>query len=227
MLKNRKLFYIVLIIALAAVFYYEHRKLDSNLSHIESDVSAEKNQESVVANRQDINKIDSQSAPPSAAAAAIPADGTAAPSFPSWFAEEANNLEASSTNPAEKESLLKARAQKLTPAEIVFLQKKAIDTKATAKERISAAYLLTLSNSVESLAQLSQAALSLPFPQAVHSTGEALLGQEKAIRVMAIDELFNRVKTDAALRKQLPEIISKISDPALKQYALRRYQELK
>ena len=226
MLKNRKLFYVVLIIALAAVFYYEHRKLDSNLSHIESDLNTEKNQDLAAANRQGINKIDREPSPPNEPAPSA-TEATAAQSFSTWFAGEANNLEASTNNPAEKESLLKARAQKLTPAEIQFLQKKAVDTKATAKERISAAYLLTLSNSSDSLVQLSQAALSLPFPQEVHSIGETLLGQEKAIRVMAIDELFNRAKTDAALRKQLPEIINKISDPALKQYALRRYQELK
>ena len=224
--KNQKLFYIVLMIALAAIFYYEHRKLDSNLEHIESDLTNEKNQKPA-AQQKGINKIDKQ-------VENVPAEESVpgnlqqvTPAFRTWFSDEAKNLEASIKNPAAKEALLKARAQQLTEVEISFLRKKATDTKATANERISAAYLLTLSNSASALAEIAQSPLSLASPQAVHSVGETLLAQEKSIRVIVIDELFNRAKADAALRNQLLATIEKISDEGLKQYALKCYRELK
>lgn len=228
MFKNRKLFYIVLIVALAAVFYYEHRKLDSNLSHLESDSMLSKDKNAAATNPLGITKIENSGAASNTALGAE-SDSTAptTANFPTWFSEEAKNLEANTKDPAEKEALLKAKAQQLTPAEINFLQKKATDAKATANERISATYLLTLSASAQSLVEISQSPLSLPSPQPVHSIGETLLMQEKAIRVMAIDELFNRVKTDATLRNQLLTLINKISDEGVKQYALKRYHELK
>ena len=226
MFKNQKLFYIVLLVALAAIFYYEHRKLDSNLDHIESDLAPEKNQQSA-SQQQGINKIDKPGPPELADEPVLGTAPQVTSAFGSWFSEEAKNLEANTKNSAAKEAALKARAQQLTEVEINFLQKKAIDSKATANERISAAYLLTLSNSVVSLAEISQSPLSMPSPQPVHSIGETLLMQEKAIRVMAIDELFNRAKTDAVVRNQLLAIINKMSDEGLKQYALKRYRELK
>ena len=225
MFKKQKLFYIILIVALAAVFYYEHRKLDTNLAHIESDLVSEKNQNTNT-QQQGINKIDK------------PTDGgttatdsqvgkQVTPEFAKWFFEESKNIEANTKNPDEKEAALKIRAQQMTDEELAYLRKKATDTKATASERISAAYLLTLSNSAQSLVDISQSPLSLPSPQPVHSIGETLLMQEKAIRVMAIDELFNRAKADAVLRSQLLAIINKMSDEGLKQYALKRYRDLK
>ncbi len=228
--KNRNLFYIILIGALAAVFYFEHRKLDSHLSHLESETLLGKDKDATVANQQGITKIENPATASGSEASTEIESGPSASktsNFPTWFAEEAKNIEASLKDPAEKEALLKTRAQQLTPADIKFLEKKALDTGATANERISATYLLTQSTSVQAIVNTAQAPLSLPSPQPVHSIGETLLMQEKALHIMAIDELFNRAKTNAALRNQLFSYISKISDEGIKQYALKRYQELK
>ncbi len=224
MFKNKKIGYIVLIILFAALFYYEHKKLDKNLETIESETVLAKNKNQATLSSPSEN--DKKPNPQNAVVTTQPAIEPEKP-FALWFAEEAKNLDARTGDSSQKEMVLKERAARFSPEQIKFLRQKATDKEATANERIAATYLLTLTNATYSLVEIAKENTSLPSPQPVHSIGETLLMQEKAIRTMAIDELFIRAATDAALRKQLPKIISEIKDEGVKQYALKRYRELK
>lgn len=223
MLKPRNLFYFALLIILTGIFLYEHNKLDINLTNLEFDPSAQ----SATFKKKGPPPNSTQDTNSSSSRASTPISAEPEKNFLDWFSNEAQHLEESIQNPQEKEVVLKTRVAQLSRDEIKFLRKKSTDKEATANERISATYLLNLSSSSLPLYEIAKEPLSLPSPQPVHSLGETLLMQEKAIRVMVIDELFNRAKTDVALRSELLRTINQIQDEGLKHYALKRYQELK
>lgn len=220
MIKNRKLTYFILLIFAATIFFYEYHKFQNNIAPLETEssgVAAPTSKSGMAANQP-------TSAP---SPSPLSTDSSIAKPLVTWFADEAKKMDTSMVDPQEKEAELKDRALRFTPEEITFLAKTSTNPKATANERIEATYLLTLSSSTNSLLEISKSPLSLVSPQQVHSIGETLLMQEKAIRIMAIDELFIRAKDNAALRPSLLQAINQIQDEAVKHYALNRYKELK
>ena len=149
--------------------------------------------------------------------------------FAEWLKSEASSLDRSDRANAGKDALLRQQALQFTPENINYLRATATNKLAPANEKIVAAYLLTFasSNSQQALQEIAQTPFSLSNPQPAHSIGETTLMQEKAIRVMAIDELFIRYENDAISRQELATALQKIPDPSLRQYALKRLAELK
>ena len=223
MTKNQKLTYLVLFIFVAAIFFYEYRKFQNNITPLETDTGIATTAASAAA----AAGSGLLASPTANSATTLSAAGAAAKPFATWFADETKSLDNKVMDQNEKEAELKDRASRFTAEEISFLIKTSTNSKATANERIEATYLLTLSLSTPALIEVAKTPLSLSSPQPVHSVGETLLMQEKAIRIMAIDELFNRVKDNAALRPSLLQAINQIQDEAVKRYALKRYKELK
>ncbi len=230
MTTNRKLTYFILMILVAAIFFYEYHKFQNNIAPLETETTSTETSKSKVGTTSKDTSSPSGSAsgsPSGQLSMATAADDTSVKPVATWLADEAKNLENKTVDPQEKEAELRDKASRFTTEDISFLARTSTNAKATANERIEATYLLTLSSSTSALIGIAKTPLSLPSPQPVHSIGETLLMQEKAIRIMAIDELFNRVKDNAALRPTLLQAINQIKDEAVKHYALKRYQELK
>lgn len=221
MFNNRKLSVFILLAIFAGLIFYEHIKLNRTLTAVESENLHSASSQDSPANplSKTDNRNDSHNGNQT--------EPTAQKPFKIWFADEYKNLEDRTGDQEEKEAVLRDRASRLSSEELSYLRTQATNSTATAKERIAATYLISLGPSIESIIAIAKTPLSLPNPQPVHSIGESLLMQEKAIRVMAIDELFNRALSNSTLRREILQLINQIQDPGLKQYALKRYQELK
>ena len=227
MFKNKRATTVILIALFSVILFFEKKQFDENLKIAENADQAAVSRAAAnsatdvknPARMPDINDQNQNSPPP--AGKDTPEDLKA---FASWVQTEASNLENRSSNQAEQEKVFKQKAQTLTRAEISSLKHSALSTSNSANERIFATYLLTLGSETtnSTLADIAKKELSLTSPQPVHSTGETQLMQEKALRTMAIDELFGRAKKDPNLRTQFLQMAQQISDSALRQYALKR-----
>lgn len=230
MFKNKKTIYIILIIIFSVILFLEKKQFDSNIAGLEADEKAS------------LQETAKNSATTSTAKKVAESDSTTTSSepthtdtpdslkkFAAWVHAEAANLE-QSTNQKAKETELKAAAHMMTAGEINLLKQKSVSTEATANERIFSTYMLTLGDeqaTTTSLLEVAKQNLSLPSPQPTHSLGETTLMQEKALRTMAIDELFSRASANPNLRGDFLQMANQIQDPGLKKYALRRYDEFK
>lgn len=230
MLKNKKAAYFVLILIFAIIFILEKKQLEKNLNSLETESAQETNATQAVrknaANQSTSNPVNTTSE----AISTAPVDSTEyLKAFSTWLQTEAKKLNDRVENQADKEDSLRKLAQSFSPGQMQTLKQAATDTKATANERILAVYLLTLGSnaSTDSLKSVATQPLSLQPNQPVHSLGETQVMQEKAIRTMAIDEMFSRASQDPNLRGQFLQMAQQIQDPSLKQYALQRYQQLK
>ena len=228
MFNRKKIISIVLLIGLAIILLWENKKLSSSLDTVEIDSTFKKETEKSIADS--VNSADSNSVTTSPTEESAGSQTKNTPlEFADWLRSEAQLLDKNDPNNLDKENTLKLKALQFTANEIQYLKKMATDTSATANERITAVYFLTIASemALSSLFDIAEAPYSLPSPQPVHSLGESTLMQEKAIRVVAIDELFNRFQNNAITRSELENGIQRISDPGLKQYATNRLLELK
>lgn len=238
MFKNKRFTYFALIAVFAVILFLEKRQFDSNLSGLESDPTPTVHRDASSTGK-DANGSDATADGSSEATVKMGADKNAADlphldsveslkKFEAWAQSEAKSLEERS-NQQNKEDALRATAQKLTAGEIEILKQNSVSTKATANERIFSTYLLSLGSesTAGALASVAQHDLSLPSPQPVHSLNESTLMQEKALRTMAIDELFSRAAQDSNLRAGYLKMASQIRDPGLRKYALKRSEEFK
>lgn len=225
-LKAKKnLIYTLLLLGFAFILFRENKKLSGSLDTIEIGSKKETANASGPVNSAD-----------TAGATTSPADESTTPQaknkasdFADWLRSEAELLDKNNSENQDKEIILRQKAAQFSGDEIQYLRKAATDTAVSANERITAVYFLTIASEIAlpSLFDVAAAAYSLPNPQPAHSLGESTLMQEKAIRVVAIDELFIRFENNAITRSQLENGIQRIADPGLKQYALNRLLELK
>ncbi len=223
--KNKKLTSFIILAGFILIFFWEKQKLSTSLNLVENDVATSKKQGSAAPSE----KSGLSGSNPVATQPEAPAAAQTASEFAAWLKNEASMLDKSDANNSEKEIILKEKASKFSAENIQFLKNTATDVKVSANERIMAAYFLTLSteNYVGALGELAAAPYSLPNPQPVHSLGETTLMQEKAIRVMAIDEIFARFQNNSVSADQVNQFIGQILDADLKQYAEKRWRELK
>jgi hypothetical protein len=237
--KNRNWMYLVLILVFSVIFFFEKKQFDETLAPIEAD---DNNSGTFSARNPKAGSISQKSSgsttsakaeknsPNETANAVVDTDtAESLKKFQAWFTKESSTLEDRTANQSEKESQMRAKAKSLSSAEINSLKEKSYSTDASANERILATYLLSLGSEQTSaaLTEITLHKLSLPSPQPVHSTGETQLMQEKAIRTMAIDELFSRAKANPAIRPAFLQMANQIPDPNLRKYAVKRYGEFK
>ncbi|MFZ3230512.1 MAG: hypothetical protein WA160_09940 [Pseudobdellovibrio sp.] len=222
MFRNKNIVYLILILGLAIIFILERKKFDSTLTELENPESLATEAKKTVPNPLVSTGTSALAEPESTSITAELNKITI------WLTTEAANLEKSTSDQTAKDAELKQIAESLNPSEAQYLRNMAVNPKATANERILSTYVLSLgSKTTEILAVIAQENLSLPSPQPVHSTAETLLMQEKAIRTMAIDEFFKRATLNSSLKNAFFQMANQIQDPGLKNYALRRFSELK
>lgn len=145
-----------------------------------------------------------------------------------WIKSESMKMDTDSFDPIYEESKLRKKAAGLTEQDIFLLKKISLDSEVSANERILSTYILSLSStqSLQALQEIATAELSIKDTPQPHSLDETQSMHEKALRRMAIDELFNRAMTNPEYRDKLLSEIKKIQIPELKAYAENRFQEL-
>lgn len=229
--KRQKFIYIILLVGVLLVFFWERDKLSSTLDSVEKDSKL------ALSPKSSGNPTNTLADANNAAGTSVVQNpslensvtGKTPEQFAQWLKNEASSVDRSDRANADKEAVLRQLALQFTPENISYLRTTATAKSAPANEKIVAVYLLTLatSSSQEALQEIAQTPFSLASPQPAHSIGETTLMQEKAIRVVAIDELFIRLENDTITRQQLEATIQKIPDLFLRQYALKRLAELK
>ncbi len=230
-LKKQKFIYIILLAGILLVFFWERDKLSSTLDTVENE------SKSALSSTPSSGSVKPVASPTNTATAGsgqnqVPENSVTNKSpeqFAAWLKTEASSLDRSDRANSDKDTLLRQQALQFTPENINYLRATATNKLASANEKIVAAYLLTLAggSSQQALQEIAQTPFSLASPQPAHSIGETTLMQEKAIRVVAIDELFIRYENDAISHQELATALQKIPDPSLRQYALKRLAELK
>lgn len=147
--------------------------------------------------------------------------------FQDWFQKEAQEIEKSSGDPQVQEERLKKIAQELNPSEIQVLKEALLAENTSANSSILSMYLLTLApKASEALEEVIKAPLKYDVDQPVHSPEETLSMQERSLRRMALDALFNRAEADSDQRERLRRVIAEIPDKSLREYAEKRLKSL-
>jgi hypothetical protein len=162
-------------------------------------------------------------------AAVTPPAPPAGPEFQKWLASEATQVGRTNVNTEQKKAQLAQIISGLTEAQARQLAQTALNTSATAGEKILSVYLLVEggARTRAELQQLLTTAPSVTGPQPAHSEGELRSVQERSFRVMAVDGMIAQSKTDPAALETLERTIPSIPDAYVKQYAQRRLSELK
>ena len=145
-----------------------------------------------------------------------------------WFISEAQHIEDRDVDTLATEKELKARAARLTNADIDFLAGRAMSPVAPASERILANYLLGLAadHATNALIQIANRPLDNPGPAAPHSIDEAKNVQERAFKIMAVDAIFHSNSETSQKVAQLQSIINQTPDSTVKKYATGKLGEL-
>ncbi|MBC7420346.1 MAG: hypothetical protein H7328_06415 [Bdellovibrio sp.] len=150
--------------------------------------------------------------------------------FRNWIQLESKSLNNSAVNTEEKQIQLKALAQNLTSAQNKKLIEVALDSDADANARILSIFLLTLGSRPENISLLLEAAKKeIPDlgPLNPHSAAELKRGQELALRMMAVDELFERARQNPEALQQLQRLSSEAGASEIRNYAQRKLKELR
>jgi len=145
-----------------------------------------------------------------------------------WFTTEAQHIEDRDVDTLATEKELKARAARLTTADIGFLAGRAMSPVAPASERILANYLLGLaaSHATDALVDIANRPLDDPGPHPPHSIDEAKNAQERAFKIMAVDAIFHSDSELSQKVAKLQSIINQTPDSTVKKYASGKLGEL-
>lgn len=150
--------------------------------------------------------------------------------FQKWFEHEANQLNLQDNNPVAKTAQLKSVAQAMREDEFEYLKQKSLNLAAPQVQRIFSTYMLTLGGDRAQQALVDIASQTLNRKEESshpHSIDEALTKQEQAIQLMAIDSLYESGATIADKISQLEKVMSRSTDPTIKNYAQRKLNDLK
>jgi len=173
-----------------------------------------------------------EGASPSPASSPAPADSSASvpdPVFQDWFENEAKSMNAPRVDSAQKRRQIEARLAQLTPAQARQLLITALDTAATASERILSVYLLVEggSKTQSEVEALLQAPLVDHGPSTPHSVAENRNAQERSMRLMALDGLAARAAEDSKAMAALEAAASSAADRLIREHAKRRLAEVR
>lgn len=225
-MRNRLLFLGLLLGAVVLVFEYINEEPPQSLSEIDKSVSfAEKRAPATSSSQQQpSNKARAGSGP------SYPSEESpeAVKKFKSWFETVSADIEASGSSNFFGLDEIKQRASQLTLDQQEWLVQLAVDTQAAAKRKIMAVFLLSEGglHTTASLAEFVEAPLQAKGIGEPHSPDETRNMQEKSLRVMAIDSLAEKAKTDRDSYDLLVSSIGRIEDPYLKSYAERKLAEI-
>lgn len=222
-MKYRIVIFAIIAILLGSVFYF------FSLSHERQIERALNSSQEVPTAASPVAQNQATEASAATPAADVPAIISADDlRFQNWLAQEARKLDSPSVDSEKKQIEMRKIAQSLKPSQGRQLRKTALTTAAPAGQRILSAYLLVEGglNTQEELRLLIQAPLENSGPVEVHSDNEVKSAQEKSLRIMAIDGLATRARTDARAREALAQAARESSDPQIRSHAQRRLQQL-
>lgn len=147
--------------------------------------------------------------------------------FKDWIRREASQLDAIGIDTADRERKIRRALSTLTAGQSRQLLQTAKDPKAPSREKILSTYLL-----VESGAQGQRELAELiksPMDKAVvtpHSEAEYKGVRDKSLRIMAIDGLYARARSDREAHEHLARVTSQIEDPFVRSYAEDKLRQL-
>jgi cytoskeletal protein RodZ len=144
------------------------------------------------------------------------------PRFQQWIASEARLMDAPRVDSDAKEKEMSAVASKLTRQQSRQLLHTAKNPGSPAAEKILSTYLLVQAGprAVQELKELIASPVSPSGP--VHSAAEMNNMRDKTLRIMALDGLSSRAKSDPEARAALAKAIGEIQDPYVKRQAQDR-----
>jgi hypothetical protein len=150
------------------------------------------------------------------------------PELMRFLDSEAKTFNSTKLDAEAVERRVQAEADQLTAADLQFLATKAQGLNSRASDRILSAYLLISSKEKGwgPLRDLVLAPLQGKPDAPPHTVDEAQAMQEKTIRIMAIEGLFEQALKNRQAREEFLRILSELRDPTLVNYAQKRAKEL-
>ncbi|MFP5519988.1 MAG: hypothetical protein ACLGGX_08800 [Bdellovibrionia bacterium] len=148
--------------------------------------------------------------------------------FISWVQSEAQELEKSAVDPQKIETELTARSGQLLAEEQGYLASRILEAASPANEKIFGIYLLSLNvdHNLQALSEVLKNDLNYPLENPTHSPEEVLSMQEKTLRRMAVDAIFEKAKTQKYAREQLEKLKTKSQSPYIRDYIKKKLAEL-
>ena len=148
--------------------------------------------------------------------------------FLARFTAESQELDVSQSDAQTKAKELLSIAQNLKPEEIHFLALQSTNMQGPANSRILGVYILSLlpETSLEGLLQVVLTPLTYGSGDQPHSPEEALAGQEKAVRRVALNSLIKLATQQNNMASLLREKFKQIPDEELKEYALKSLDKI-
>ncbi len=141
-----------------------------------------------------------------------------------WLDERSNSF--SSFSEADQKQL-KEKLAELEPADLDELKEISGSAQIPINKRILSLYMLGESTAGEmALKEFLADEIDLVENAKPHSMDESKNGREKALRVMAIEQLIERASSPEEAKAKLDQIIPTIKDPWLRSYALRKSKEI-
>lgn len=146
-----------------------------------------------------------------------------------WFRDTAATLDKAEGLPSEQiDKELRLKAKSAGASDLKAWQLKAQDPNSAQNERILATYLISLTDAnTTNLVQIAELSLPDSVAHPAHSPELQKQVQEKALRTMAIDALYDRAGQDLAARAELERLSKTLQDPGLRSYAERKFRQLK
>lgn len=149
------------------------------------------------------------------------------PAIVEYLQREALRMDSPSVDQAQTAQEIQAQADLMQPKDLDFIQKIALSDSATANEKIMAVFLLSKAKGSEkNLADFVIAPLKHRPNPPIHSVEETAAMQEKSQRMMAIQELLERARTNSAARAELARAASEVQDSDLRAYIVKKMREL-
>lgn len=148
--------------------------------------------------------------------------------FISWVQSEAQELEKSAVDPQKIETELTARSGQLLAEEQSYLASRILEAASPANEKIFGIYLLSLNvdHNLQALSEVLKNDLNYPLENPTHSPEEVLSMQEKTLRRMAVDAIFEKAKTQKYAREQLEKLKTESQSPYIRDYIKKKLAEL-
>lgn len=229
----RKFIFILLAVFFLVIYFYSTENENDNwlhqgVSQVKMTINSlklSKNRDAKVEHPQKIADVE-----PSAGSLEVSFKKMDREQFQSWVQQESKLMNSTRNNTQEIQVRLKTQAQELGPQQFESLKDFALNTQLSINERILANYLLTLSDSPQALENAIEVAKSqIPDygPSVPHSEAEIKNTQELALRYMQIDQLYELAKTDTNARDKLKLLVTEASSEQVRNYAKKKYFELK
>lgn len=228
---KRKLIFIILVIGLSAIYYFAvSGEEDSFVHQAVSEMKKMVNYSTKISDSGESLAQESQSASMDQSDfAEVEVDKMSDEQLKQWISSESKSMDSTNNDTSSKAIELKEKAQTLNDSQLETLRDLALDTKLPANNRIFSAYLISLSNSTNSLDYIFDVAkkdVTVDGALLPHSEAELKHGQELAIRYMQIEALFHRAKTDSNALDKLKLLALEAETAQIRSYAEKKIKEL-